>query len=356
MPYYDRFTNKPRDKREDLRDDEQTRRPARDGRPPLPKSPAFQQGGSQRREQPAGARLPAQEGRGRFARATGPAQRTTGTEQTQRAPGAGRFIGSVTRPQGRSVYRAQPAQQADDLPRENLLIGRNPIREALKSGRDLEKLLVARGEIMGSGREIIAMARERKIVVQEVDRVRLDAIAPGHQGIIAIASAYHYSTIDDMLALAASRGEAPLLVILDGITDPHNLGAIIRSAECAGAHGVIVPERRAVGLTPAAVKASAGAVEHIPVSRETNLTRTLERLKKEGIWIFGADMDGTDYRRADFSCPAALVIGSEGEGISRLVREHCDMMVSLPVHGQLDSLNASVAAGILLYAMRAARD
>ena len=200
------------------------------------------------------------------------------------------------------------------------------------------------------------MAHERKIVIQEVDRVRLDAMAPGHQGMIAVASAYAYGTVDGMLELAASRGEAPFLVVLDGITDPHNLGAIIRSAECAGAHGVIIPERRAVGLTPAAVKASAGAVEHIPVAKETNLVRTLERLKKEGIWIFGAAMDGEDYRKMDFSGPAALVIGSEGDGISRLVREHCDRIVSLPVKGKIESLNASVAAGILLYAMSAARD
>ena len=257
--------------------------------------------------------------------------------------------------QERPAYRGLPMSMEESV-QENLLVGRNPIREALKSGRDLEKLIVAKGEIMGSGREIVAMAHERKIVIQEVDRARLDAMAPGHQGMIAVASAYAYGTVDGMLELAASRGEAPFLVVLDGITDPHNLGAIIRSAECAGAHGVIIPERRAVGLTPAAVKASAGAVEHIPVAKETNLVRTLERLKKEGIWIFGAAMDGEDYRKTDFSGPAALVIGSEGDGISRLVREHCDRIVSLPVKGKIESLNASVAAGILLYAMSAARD
>ncbi len=245
-----------------------------------------------------------------------------------------------------------PVQQEEE---SNLLVGRNPIREALKSGRDIEKLLVARGELIGSAREIVAMAREQKIIVQEVDRVRLDAMAPNHQGLIAVASAYSYKTIEDMLELAKSRGEQPFLVILDGVTDPHNLGAIIRSAECAGAHGVIIPERRAVGLTPSAVKASAGAVEYIPVAREVNLTRTIERLKKEGIWIYGAAMNGEDYRKVDFAGPAALVIGSEGEGMSRLVSENCDKIISLPMKGQIDSLNASVAAGILLYAMMGSR-
>lgn len=216
----------------------------------------------------------------------------------------------------------------------NLLVGRNPIREALRAGRDMEKLLVARGELLGSAREIVAMARERRVIVQEVDRARLDAMAPNHQGLIAVVSAFAYSSVEEMLELAASRGEAPFLVILDGVTDPHNLGAIIRSAECAGAHGVIIPQRRAVGLTPAAVKASAGAVEHIPVARETNLTRVLERLKKAGIWIYGAAMQGEDYRKVDFSGPAALVIGSEGEGISRLVLQECDRLVSLPGAGK----------------------
>lgn len=244
---------------------------------------------------------------------------------------------------------------AEETMESNLLVGRNPIREALRAGRDIEKLLVARGELIGSAREIVAMAREAKIVVQEVDRVRLDQMAPNHQGLIAVASAYAYKTVDDMLALAKVRGEAPLLVILDGVTDPHNLGAIIRSAECAGAHGVIIPERRAVGLTPAAVKASAGAVEYLPVAREVNLNRVIERLKKEGVWIYGAAMEGEDYRRVDFSGSAAIVIGSEGEGISRLVAERCDKLVSLPMKGHIDSLNASVAAGILLYAVAGAR-
>ncbi len=238
----------------------------------------------------------------------------------------------------------------DVVPNENLLSGRNPIREALKSGRDIEKLLISRGELSGSAREIVQMAKEKHIPVQEVDRVRLDAITPNHQGMLAFASAYQYSTVGDMLTLAEAKGEAPLLVLLDGITDPHNLGAIIRSAECAGAHGVIVQERRAVGLTPAAVKASAGAVEYLPVARVTNLTSTIEELQKKNIWVFAADMGGEDFSKTDFSGPLALVIGAEGEGVSRRVLETCDKKVSLPIRGKLDSLNASVAAGILLYA------
>ena len=237
----------------------------------------------------------------------------------------------------------------------NLLTGRNPIREALKSGRDIEKLMVARGDLSGSAREILSMAKERRVPVQEVERTRLDAIAPNHQGMIAYASAYQYSTVEDMLELAKAREEQPFLVILDGVTDPHNLGAIIRSAECAGAHGVIVQERRAVGLTPAAVKASAGAVEYIPVARVVNLTSVIEQLKAQNIWIYAADMGGEDYREVDFKGGVALVIGAEGEGVSRLVLDACDKRVSLPIRGKLDSLNASVAAGVLLYEVLRAR-
>ena len=239
--------------------------------------------------------------------------------------------------------------------RENLLVGRNPIREALRSGRDMEKLLVARGELSGSAREIVQMARERRVPVKEVDRARLDAITRNHQGMLAFASAYRYSTVEDMLDLARERGEAPFLILLDGITDPHNLGAIIRTAECAGAHGVIVQERRAVGLTPAAVKASAGAVEYLPVARVTNLTSTIERLKREGVWTYAADMAGEDYASLDLTGPIALVIGAEGEGVGRRVLESCDRAVSVPIRGKLDSLNASVAAGVLMYAVLRAR-
>lgn len=243
----------------------------------------------------------------------------------------------------------------DVVPQENLLSGRNPIREALKSGRDIEKLLVARGELSGSAREIVQMAREKHIPVQEVDRERLNAITPNHQGMLAFASAYQYSTVEAMFDLAQERGEEPFLILLDGITDPHNLGAIIRSAECAGAHGVIVQERRAVGLTPAAVKASAGAIEYMPVARVTNLSNTIEVLKAKNVWVYAADMDGEDYDKCDLSGAVALVIGSEGEGVGRRVLDVCDKTISLPIRGKVDSLNASVAAGVLMYAVMRSR-
>lgn len=238
---------------------------------------------------------------------------------------------------------------------ENLLTGRNPIREALKTDRDIEKLMVAKGELSGSAREIVEMAKERRIPIQEVDRARLDAITHNHQGMLAYASAYHYSTLEDMFALAKQRNEPPFLILLDRITDPHNLGAIIRSAECVGAHGVIVQERRAVGLTPAAVKASAGAIEHLPVARVTNLANTIESLKQKGLWVFAADMGGQEYTTVDLSGPIALVIGAEGSGVGSRVMQACDRIISIPMLGHIDSLNASVAAGILMYAVRRAR-
>lgn len=247
------------------------------------------------------------------------------------------------------------APVAEEAVQENLLSGRNPIREALKAGRDIEKLLVQRGELSGSAREIVQMAREQHILVQEVDKSRLDDITPHHQGLLAFASAYQYSTVEAMLEEAAAKGEDPFLILLDGVTDPHNLGAIIRSAECVGAHGVIVPERRSVGLTPAAVKASAGAVEHMKVARVTNLNRTIEELKKQNVWTYALDMDGTDYEKVNFKGGVALVIGAEGEGVSRLTLETCDQKVSLPMAGHIDSLNASVAAGIVMYRVLSSR-
>ena len=238
---------------------------------------------------------------------------------------------------------------------ENLLAGRNPIREAIKAGRDIEKLMVARGDLSGSAREIVARAHAAGIVVQEVDRARLDAIYPNHQGMIAFVSSASYSELDDIFETASERGEEPFVVVLDGITDPHNLGAIIRTAECAGAHGVIIPERRSVGLTPAAVKASAGACEYMNVVRVTNINRTLETLKERGLWVVGATMDGEDALKADLSGPMAIVIGAEGEGIAELTLKKCDLKLSLPMKGHIDSLNASVAAGIMMYAVVNAR-
>ena len=238
---------------------------------------------------------------------------------------------------------------------ENILCGRNPIREALRSGRDIEKILVQKGELSGSAREIVQEARERKIMIQAVEKRRMDEIAPHHQGLIAYAAAYPYATVEDMLKKAREKNEAPFLVILDGITDPHNLGAIIRTAECVGAHGVIIPQHRSVGLTPSAVKASAGAIEHMMVAKVTNLNRTIDDLKRSGVWIYAVTMDGKDYEKVDFRGGAALIIGAEGEGISRLTLEKCDLAVSLPIKGKLDSLNASVAAGIMMYRVLSSR-
>ncbi|MGI6240254.1 MAG: 23S rRNA (guanosine(2251)-2'-O)-methyltransferase RlmB [Christensenellales bacterium] len=241
-----------------------------------------------------------------------------------------------------------------ELP-ENLLIGRNPIREAIKSGASVEKLIVSNGDLSGAAREIIQLARDAGIVVQKIDRQRLDAIAPAHQGMVAYVAAAAYATVDELIEVARARGEAPFLVVLDGVTDPHNLGAVIRSAECTGAHGVIIPERRASGLTPAAAKAAAGALSHIKVARVKNLNRTIDELKQAGLWIVAAALDGEDATRADFSGAIALVIGSEGEGISHLTLSKCDRRVSIPIKGRIESYNASVAAGILLYEVMRAR-
>ena len=231
---------------------------------------------------------------------------------------------------------------------ENLVVGRNAVREVLRAGRDIEKLMIAKGDTSGSMRELVNTARDKGVLVHEVDRRKLDELAPNHQGIAAFVSMYQYATIEDIFALAEEKGEAPFIIVLDGITDPHNLGAIVRSAECLGAHGVIIPERRAVGLTPAAMKAAAGALEWVKVVRVTNITRTLEDLKKRNVWAYATDMDGENYHKVNFSGGVALVIGAEGEGVSRLVKETCDATVSIPMSGHLDSLNASVAAGILM--------
>ena len=273
-------------------------------------------------------------------------------EMTDERP-APSYRDSEYRPVAVAPVMAQPV--AEEAVQENLLAGRNPIREALKAGRDIEKLLVQKGELTGSAREIVQMAKEAHIPVQEVEHQRLNELAKNHQGMVAFASAYQYSTVEAMLAEAEEKGEEPFLILLDGITDPHNLGAIIRSAECVGAHGVIVPERRAVGLTPAAVKASAGAIEHIKVARVVNMTRVIEMLKARNIWTYALTMDGTDYEKVNFKGGVALVVGSEGEGISHLVLENCDQKVSLPMAGHLDSLNASVAAGVVMYRVLSSR-
>ena len=247
------------------------------------------------------------------------------------------------------VHRPDHNTASDDKQDQYILTGRNPIREALKNHHDLEKLLVQKGELSGSAREIVQKAKEQKVQIQIVEKSRLDTIAPNHQGLIAFASAYQYATVEEILKLAESRNEEPFIILLDGITDPHNLGAIIRTAECTGVHGIIIPQHRSVGLTPSAVKSSAGAIEYVKVARVQNLNRTIEDLQKRNIWIYAVTMNGQDYQKVSFEKGVALVIGSEEDGISRLAADKCDFTVSLPMKGQIDSLNASVAAGIMMY-------
>ena len=258
------------------------------------------------------------------------------------------------RPQGRDNDR----RRADRLPErtpeetEGQLEGRNALQEALKSGRTIDKVFIADGDTDRGLQRLAAQAKESGAVVVPVDRRKLDAMSftHAHQGVIALAAAHVYYTVDDILAEAAQRGEQPLIVICDELSDPHNLGAILRSAECAGAHGVIIPKRRSVGLTATVAKASAGAVEYMKVARVTNLNNAIAELKDKGVWVFGTAAEGSiPMYQADLTGPAAIVIGSEGDGMSQLVRKNCDVMVHIPMKGKISSLNASAAASILLY-------
>ncbi|MGN0535313.1 MAG: 23S rRNA (guanosine(2251)-2'-O)-methyltransferase RlmB [Eubacterium sp.] len=234
---------------------------------------------------------------------------------------------------------------------DNLIIGRNAVIELLKSGREVENVLVAKGDREGSVNRIIAMCREKGIVVKTVDRKKLDAMCAGanHQGVAANVPAHSYCSVEDILDYAESRGEKPFIIICDGIEDSHNLGAIIRSAEACGAHGIIIPKRRNAGLNFIVAKTSCGALEYMRVARVSNLASTIEELKSRNIWTYCADMDGQPWCKTDFSGGCALVIGSEGKGVGRLVKEKCDVTVSLPMCGKVNSLNASVAAGIIMY-------
>jgi len=230
------------------------------------------------------------------------------------------------------------------------VIGRNAVRELLKSERSVDKLLVQKGERNGSIVVLVAQAIERGIPVIETEKSKLDSLAgyAPHQGVIAFAAEKEYCTVEDILQIARDRGEAPLIVICDGITDPYNLGAIIRCAECCGAHGLIIPKRRAVGLTPLVTKASAGAVEHLAIAKVSNIASTVEQLKEQGIWTFAAEAGGSDLYATDFRGPCAIVMGSEGNGVSQLVKKTCDTVVSIPMYGKVNSFNVSTAAAILL--------
>lgn len=241
---------------------------------------------------------------------------------------------------------------------EEWIVGKNPVIEALRSGRTINKIWMAEGTNKNQMGTIFSLAKDQGVIITTANRKKLDQLSgtDNHQGIIASVAAYDYLEVDELLERAKSKNEAPFLLILDELEDPHNLGSILRTADAAGAHGVIIPKRRSVSLTATVAKSSAGAIEYVPVARVTNLVRTIEELKEQGVWIAGTDASAKqDFRQGDFTMPIALVIGSEGKGISRLVRENCDFLYSLPMAGQVTSLNASVAAALLMYEVYRAR-
>lgn len=239
-----------------------------------------------------------------------------------------------------------------EVNQEELIAGKHPVLEALRSGREINKIWIAEGAQKSMAQPITAEAKKLGIVVQFVDKRKLDSMAAGvaHQGVIAQAAAFAYAEVEDILAAAQAKNETPFILLLDEIEDPHNLGSILRTAECTGVHGVIIPKRRAAGLTATVLKTSAGAAEHVPVARVTNLAQTIDRLKEAGVWVAGTDVSAKqDVYKTKFDMPLAIVIGNESKGMGRLIKEKCDFLVKLPMLGQLNSLNASVAAGVLMY-------
>ena len=255
------------------------------------------------------------------------------------------------KPQRGERKKEFPKREREEAP-ENMLEGRNAVTEALSAGRTIDKLFVADGDTDRALGRICAMAKQAGAVVVPTDRRKLDYMSAtgAHQGVIAMVAAHDYASIDDILKKAQDAGEPPLIVICDELSDPHNLGAIIRTAECAGAHGIIIPKRRSVGLTAVVGKASAGALEYMPVARVSNITAAIDTLKKAGVWVYGTAAEGsTTLYKADLKGAAAIVIGNEGQGMSRLVSDSCDFKVSIPMKGSISSLNASAAAAIMLY-------
>ncbi|MEQ2528939.1 23S rRNA (guanosine(2251)-2'-O)-methyltransferase RlmB [Robertmurraya yapensis] len=234
---------------------------------------------------------------------------------------------------------------------QDYIIGKNPVIEALKSDRDVNKVLIAEGSQKGQMQQVIGLAKERNVMVQFVPKKKIDGLVEGnHQGVVAQVAAYQYAEIEDLFAAAEKKNEAPFFILLDEIEDPHNLGSVMRTADAVGAHGIIIPKRRAVGLTSTVAKASTGAIEYIPVVRVTNMAQTIDKLKERGVWIAGTDAKGKeDFRSFDGTMPLGLVIGSEGKGMGRLIRDKCDFLISLPMKGKVTSLNASVAAALLMY-------
>lgn len=264
------------------------------------------------------------------------------------------YMAKKNRPQkdrrtGEKVAKSAPLDVVE-LP-EDMVAGRNAVMEALKGSRSVNKLMIANGSTEGSIKEIIAVAKEKGIIIQYWDRSKLDSIARGirHQGVLAQVAPVQYAELDDILQVAKDRNEPPFIVLLDELEDPHNLGAILRTADAAGVHGVLIPKHRSCPLSATVAKTSAGAVEHVPVARVGNLVQTIKKLKQEGLWVAAADMDGKDYYDTDLTGPLLLIIGSEGQGVGRLVKEQCDFVVRIPMVGKINSLNASVAGSILMY-------
>ena len=264
------------------------------------------------------------------------------------------YMAKKNRPQkdrrtGEKVAKSAPLDVVE-LP-EDMVAGRNAVMEALKGSRSVNKLMIANGSTEGSIKEIIAVAKEKGVNIQYWDRSKLDSIARGirHQGVLAQVAPVQYAELEDILQVAKDRNEPPFIVLLDELEDPHNLGAILRTADAAGVHGVLIPKHRSCPLSATVAKTSAGAVEHVPVARVGNLVQTIKKLKQEGLWVAVADMDGKDYYDTDLTGPLLLIIGSEGQGVGRLVKEQCDFVVRIPMVGKINSLNASVAGSILMY-------
>ncbi len=264
------------------------------------------------------------------------------------------YMAKKNRPQkdrrtGGTVAKSAPLDVVE-LP-EDMVAGRNAVMEALKGSRSVNKLMIANGSTEGSIKEIIAVAKEKGVNIQYWDRSKLDSIARGirHQGVLAQVAPVQYAELEDILQVAKDRNEPPFIVLLDELEDPHNLGAILRTADAAGVHGVLIPKHRSCPLSATVAKTSAGAVEHVPVARVGNLVQTIKKLKQEGLWVAAADMDGKDYYDTDLTGPLLLIIGSEGQGVGRLVKEQCDFVVRIPMVGKINSLNASVAGSILMY-------
>ena len=249
--------------------------------------------------------------------------------------------------------REKQVRETTDAPVEvngEMIAGKNPVLEALRAGREINKVWIAEGVKKTGVEELLDLARERGVLVQFVPKQKVDKLAENHQGIVASVAAYNYAELDDLFAVAKAKNEDPFFLILDELEDPHNLGSIMRTADAIGVHGIIIPKRRAVGLTAVVAKASTGAIEHVPVVRVTNLAQTVDELKERGIWIAGTDAKGSaDYRKMDATLPLAIIIGSEGRGMARLLKDKCDFLYHLPMIGHVTSLNASVAAALLMY-------